>query len=433
MDLTNPIVLTGNYIASLMICLALYFLLTPKKPLWICEAVCLVFYSLSLLAGRMVPSATFLRLLLSTVLNCIPVLFLFSDPPVRKLCLFLGIESVVALCEMISILLFGQDLTEEANYLNVYIIYLCFFSIFLALFFILVSRKIRSFEMLLNKADVALLCFFLISQIIITMCWEADTITRTASHTASDFSWEILVALILFILQDCLLVVLLRHSSRSTMLQVENATLTQYLSSQKEYYSRLAAQYEIVRIMRHDIANHLFTVKALVDSGRLDKAQEYTQEISDIFEKQRLHSICENPAADSFLSARMKELSDTGITVETELVLPASIGIDDYDLISAFGNMLDNAAEAADGCSEPEIRLAASMNKGFVNIRCENPVGNHAGKTVRIPGLPRGIGTIVLNSLAEKYDGSYSFSSEDGKYISMLSLKSTGKAGVSEK
>ena len=126
----------------------------------------------------------------------------------------------------------------------------------------------------------------------------------------------------------------------------------------------------------------------------------------------------------AYLFSRSQELEAQGYFVQTRVKLLEDVGISNPDLIIAFANLLDNAAEACRACEDKRISLTAAVSKGFLTIETENACRTRPqAKKRRIPELERGIGFSIFQELARKYDGSFSYHTENGRFTARLILK----------
>ena len=92
-------------------------------------------------------------------------------------------------------------------------------------------------------------------------------------------------------------------------------------------------------------------------------------------------------------------------------------------MVVAFGNLLDNAAEACRDAGEKRLSLSARMDRGFLCIEVRNPAPAAPARHSRIPELERGIGSHILRALAETYEGSYALTPSGGECTASLLLK----------
>ncbi|MBR0355469.1 MAG: hypothetical protein IJK35_08860 [Oscillospiraceae bacterium] len=68
--------------------------------------------------------------------------------------------------------------------------------------------------------------------------------------------------------------------SRAADLRSKKRALEQTISDQGAYYAAVAAHYEQVRRLRHDLDNHLYTIRILLDDGKTAEAAQYAAELS---------------------------------------------------------------------------------------------------------------------------------------------------------
>ena len=182
-------------------------------------------------------------------------------------------------------------------------------------------------------------------------------------------------------------------------------------------------EYEDIRRMRHDIANHMYTINLLLKDGRTEEAAAYAKELNEKTEFQPMLGQCRNPITDAFLYSRSKELEAQGVDVNMNVNVPRIPKVSNIYMVSALGNLLDNAAEAALKCEKPWIKLNAYSSKGYLIIEVTNPTLPNASKPRRIPELPRGVGSHILTEIAETYEGQYTCCEENGVFHATLTLK----------
>ena len=100
---------------------------------------------------------------------------------------------------------------------------------------------------------------------------------------------------------DAFLYLAVRGMAQRSALKAKNDLLSAQIDRQKEHYAALTAQYANIRRMRHDIAKHLDTMQALLQSGQYQAAAAYSNEVSAQAQVQAHLGICENPIVDAYL------------------------------------------------------------------------------------------------------------------------------------
>ena len=271
----------------------------------------------------------------------------------------------------------------------------------------------------LAGSEWALYALFPLSQYLLLFGWLRVCLSEMTFPRAG----YVIAAMLICMAADALLFLAVRAMAQRSALKAKNALLSAQIDRQKEHYAALTAQYENIRRMRHDIAKHLFTMQALLQFGQYQDAAAYSNDVSAQARIQEHLGICENPVVDAYLFSRSQELEKQKYRVQLRVRLPGSIGIPNPDLIIAFANLLDNAAEACQTCGDRTIALTAAVSKGFLTIETENAFAQPQTKKRRIPELERGIGFSIFQELAQKYNGRFSYHAENGRFTASLILK----------
>ena len=234
----------------------------------------------------------------------------------------------------------------------------------------------------------------------------------------------LLIVVFLCIVGNVALFNTVRTMQSRSDLKAENRSLEAIVKTQEDYYSALTEQYESIRKMRHDIANHMYTINILLEDGKTDEAAEYAKELSERQQYSSSLGNCENHVLDAFLHHRIKEFSEKGFETDVRINLPRNTDISNCDLISVFGNLLDNAAEACADIADAKISIVSELRGNYLFISVENPMRDGSeGTKRRIPELERGLGNRILSNLAEKYDGEFKCAASDGIYSATVLLK----------
>ena len=169
----------------------------------------------------------------------------------------------------------------------------------------------------------------------------------------------LLLALAICTAADALLFTAIRGMAQRSELKARNDLLARQIDRQNEHYAALTAQYENLRRIRHDISSHLYTMQLLLQEGQYDEAAAYSAEVTEACRFRSDLGACENPVVDAFLYSRTEELRAQGYTLQLQVCIPAETGIRNADMVVAFGNLLDNAAEACRDAGEKRLSLSA--------------------------------------------------------------------------
>jgi sensor histidine kinase regulating citrate/malate metabolism len=226
------------------------------------------------------------------------------------------------------------------------------------------------------------------------------------------------------LLADAALLYTIRMTANNTELRIRSEMLEDQIHSQGNYYHHLASTYADIRKMRHDIDNHIYAMEGLLDRGDFQDAKDYIHRLSEQDKAAVPFADCRNTVIASYLEKKREDIISEGITLETDLHLPADLNVSNPDLICIYGNMLDNAIEACRNTDNAKIILETQYDVPYLSISCSNTIsGTVQEKKRRIPVLERGIGMTILAGLAEQYDGRYTYRSENGMFHTEIILK----------
>ncbi len=411
------------------------FLFEPRFRTWVMAvSVCLGFGVFFLIIYM--PFLSFARFFAGAAVLVGITQLLFRGRWYAKLLLIAAELIVMILSEFLAFLMLPDGMQAEtilstASFEQMLVIYaLDFFGNFILLGAIAVIA--RNFQKR-YRGEVAgrewlLLLLFPVSQYFLLSGWYASGAV-TGIFTNSRY---LTAAILLCVAADVALAITLYAAAHNAELRARNALLEEQIDAQQSFYQHLSESYEQLRRLRHDIDNHLYTVKILLEEGRTAEARDYAEELQRSRKKDRDVQSCDNPVAASFLAHRAEELREKGIETELSVDLPRSVGVANSDLICALGNLLDNAAEACTAGGERRIRLSAHYTAPYLHLETQNAfVRADRKKDRRIPGLERGVGFAVLRHLAELYDGDFSHREENREFIVSLSLR--GKTAAEEK
>lgn len=236
--------------------------------------------------------------------------------------------------------------------------------------------------------------------------------------------------LLLCYISDVGLIFAMRYISQRHQLITENEKMAALINNQEQHYNELIENYNEMRRMRHDMDNQLNVMKQLVKDGKSDEASEYINSLI-VSHGEAQTQLCENSVLDSFLKSKIEQAAKLNIKINAFLKLGYYRGISNVNLVRAFGNILDNAIEAAAGIEDAEIQLKSYVSRGYLVIECSNPYDvNNSIKPKRDELLQRGIGNTVLAELASGHGGEFTHEADGETYKLKLIMYTEEKQNV---
>ena len=190
------------------------------------------------------------------------------------------------------------------------------------------------------------------------------------------------------------------------------------LYSERQRYAQDKQIHDAINIKCHDIRHQ---IAALGEEGYRDELQRIGR-LVDIYDST---PSTQNSALDVVLAGKMLACTNLGITL-TCLADGRRMGfMENSDIYALFGNILDNAMEAAQAMQDPDkrmISLTVSTAGDLLMIDSQNFCAN---EVVFKDGLPEtskqdkdyhGYGTRSIRLLTEKYGGDLQLDAEGGVF-----------------
>ena len=200
---------------------------------------------------------------------------------------------------------------------------------------------------------------------------------------------------------------------QSFRLGTEISLLEQQEHSLNQYVEEAKTRYDETKSFRHDIRNHIAVVKNLLQSGKLEEAVSYMEDMDDMAEKMSFPCSTNNPVVDILVGNKLGIAKSMGIDADCSLLLPYPCGIRDIDICIVLSNALDNAIHAVKGLDdsiEKYIRVSGRIQGDLLMIEIEN---SFPGKGV----FKKGRGLSNIKKVVEKYDGAMNIETQENVFV----------------
>lgn len=223
----------------------------------------------------------------------------------------------------------------------------------------------------------------------------------------------------------------------------EQANLADQLALQKRqtevgYYRALEEQYDRQRVLIHDIRKHLETLRDLAEEGLEEEVAQYVRELEASPALQSKVRICGNRILDVILRRYGEICQEKGVAFLVDVRDKSVDFLEPSDMTALFGNLLENAVEAAveaarglQGAQEPYLELMVDARPGsllvitLVNSCREAPKSNGRGGFLTRKASEEGHGTGLksIRDTVEKYGGTMrQYYEEEGKLFHTVIL-----------
>ena len=201
-------------------------------------------------------------------------------------------------------------------------------------------------------------------------------------------------------------------------------TLELYNKMMTDKYHEIEHVYREFAFVNHDIKNHLIVLGKYEESGEHDKALAYLNKIQiPLSQNISRYITTGNDTIDIILNFKLKEAEKNGISINTNCEVIPEWLIDDIDLCSILGNLLDNAINACSKVNTGDKWLDFSLHKlgNIIFLQMSNsylPLKESSYKNNDLHGF----GLESVKNIVAKYDGDISIVTQDNVYIVIINF-----------
>lgn len=205
------------------------------------------------------------------------------------------------------------------------------------------------------------------------------------------------------------------------VIEYQNALLEQH-------YAEVENMYRKMRGWRHDYHNHMQVLAAYLETGQVERARAFLDEINDTLVKVDTVLKTGNTMVDAILNSKISLMHTKEIAVDATAKVPGELRIEDIDLCVIIGNLLDNAMEACENLPKEQrfVRIYISVKETHLYMVFTNSAGKKQIKIGNLftstKGNGHGFGLKRVDELIEKYGGYLTRASEDGGYTTEVIL-----------
>ena len=195
------------------------------------------------------------------------------------------------------------------------------------------------------------------------------------------------------------------------------------ISDMKKHIAEVEKLYQDIRLLRHDMGNHIQTIEHLLGCGDKREAAAYTARLRREWQDRTPEIKSGNPVTDVILLEKKKEAEERGIRFASDFHYPEGANISAFDISVILNNALDNSLECANGDS-PYISISSYRKNNIFMIMVENSFEGivELDMDTQLPistkkGIGHGLGIANIRRVAQMYLGDIAFEQEKGRIV----------------
>ncbi|MCL2208879.1 MAG: GHKL domain-containing protein [Treponema sp.] len=118
------------------------------------------------------------------------------------------------------------------------------------------------------------------------------------------------------------------------------------ISTGRGHYQKMSEQYDVLRVIKHDVKFHINTALEMLKKGEVDRSNEYLTGLQNQLSEKELPNYCGNPVINSLAADYVRKCGEFNITLNISISIPDNFLIHNYEMCIVLGNLMENAVEA---------------------------------------------------------------------------------------
>lgn len=210
------------------------------------------------------------------------------------------------------------------------------------------------------------------------------------------------------------------------MENAKSASRDECARMREKYYQDLDELHEEYDTFLHDMKHTMRAIAALARDGEVDEIISLIDKLDMSLGRAEQRIICSHKVLNALFNERKSYAEEEGVALEYDVIEPLYLqDIDDVDLCSLVGNILDNAIEAEKKSAKREgilfcMRMAREGRHVIIQVEnsYDEEAENNKTKTVETErvGAKHGIGLRSVRKIVRQYGGMMEDKKSDGMF-----------------
>lgn len=273
----------------------------------------------------------------------------------------------------------------------------------------LVEFIVFRFVLYLNKAYDLSKKEWLLFALSMLITWLEIVLFNKATIQAEELKLYMFFSSLLALAINALLYYFIVRINKEMKLDTELALLKMQYENVKETEENLAALYDSAYSLKHDLEKHFVAIRATAEQNDDKSVVEYVNSIMNKYESYVHKTVFTgNKIFNAVINIRLELCNHKNIN--THIVIEDNVldNIKDEDIVVLFGNIFDNAIEAAECTKERSILLEVQNQGAYISIYMENSFDGDFDpelKSKKEFTYEHGIGLRNVKRIVEEYNG----------------------------
>lgn len=243
------------------------------------------------------------------------------------------------------------------------------------------------------------------------LTWISVTVMTQSTLNMKSVEKPMLYIAAMIVAIDIIIFFFMNKIKQDTELKYEHEMLKLHYDNVKNTEKNMRALYENTYSVKHDLEKHMLAIRALAESNKSNEIISYVSHIinDDLNAVQKI-VFTDNDVFNAIINTKLQLCNEKKIYTSVNVSDEAVSALDKYDIPVLFGNIFDNAIEAAQNTKERIIVFNIQMKNGYVLISMENSYSNECSdidlNTTKVENPEEhGFGTKTIKKLVKEKEG----------------------------
>jgi hypothetical protein len=404
---------------------------TSKLP----TAIAFILSSGILLALQETGQSGTLKVFIQTILVLCVVFALYDGKKRLKVFFFIAYTLFVALSKLLSYFAFSFVIDKAIDaipYLTKESFFYRILSIELPNIFMLVIIILLGFFTKSKNKSVPLRYWLLLFIVPLTTLGTLTVYQYYIDRLApgEEINAYIIISTVGLVFINILIFFLFSKLQNQLELQKNQILINTQIRLEKLSFKKMEESYNRTRELRHDLKNHILSLRGIAENGTKEQLLEYLDKMTDAVEEATYVSVSKNSAVDAIINEKMLLAQKNSIATHFDIAPLDSENVPSMDICTILSNAFDNAIEACvkiENPAERYINVKITTENGFfisvVNPSVEAPK-KRAGIFIssKKDTVNHGLGLKSIKRTVDKHNGDILIKYENGIFTLIAEL-----------
>lgn len=252
---------------------------------------------------------------------------------------------------------------------------------------------------------------------VLFITWVEVMLFTKASMMADNIKGYMLGAAVAAVAVNLLIYYFILRTNRAMEIKTELAIVKEQI----KHYNDITAAQAQTRKLKHDLSNHIISIKSYVEDGKKEECLQYLDSLTDYADINSDVIDTGNSVIDAIFTAKRNLARERNIDFSADVQIPENLKINSSDCCVIFGNALDNAIEACDKVQgDKYIKVSLIYRDNSLMCKIVNSMSeakNPLLKTTKADKINHGIGLKNIRETLNKYSHMLRVEQNTGEFV----------------